>query len=262
MRSFLLSSVLRAHDRTPHFRGKLSLVRLGQRLMGEVPVRTAWGVRMLSTPKDFTNSLSVTGAYTDVYSFLDFLEPGMCFIDVGANAGVFSLVAAQRVGPEGSVIAFEPSPPMFRRLVHNAELNGVANFFPLQVALGEKTQLVKFHPGGAAHTGLAHVGDDGTCSVIQSTYKDLETIISPLIGDRKIAIKIDVEGYELNVARSLLPLFGSSRISFVIVEVDHEYLSRSRATATELYALMNSAGFRAEIGYREAGHYNELFRRD
>lgn len=262
MKSLMLSSLLWAHGRTPRFRGKFRLLRLAQRLMGEVPVRTAWDVRMLSTPNDFTNSLSVSGAYTDVYAFLDFLKPGMCFIDIGANAGVFSLVAAQRVGPEGSVIAFEPSPPMFRRLVHNAELNGLANFFPLQVALGEKTEIVKFHPGTGAHTGIAHVGEGGTSTVIQSTYKDLENLLSPLIGDRKIAVKIDVEGYELNVARTLLPLLRNSHVTYLIVEVDHEYLSRSQATASELYALMNSVGFRADTGYSDAGHYNELFRRD
>ena len=38
-----------------------------------------------------------------------FLKPGMTVLDVGANIGLYSILAAKRVGPGGSVWAFEPS---------------------------------------------------------------------------------------------------------------------------------------------------------
>src|SRR5215471_19195745 len=52
------------------------------------------------------------------------LEPGDVFVDGGAHVGLFTLVAARRVGPGGRVIAFEPSPANRQRLLDNVALNG------------------------------------------------------------------------------------------------------------------------------------------
>ena len=53
---------------------------------------------------------------------LDSLQPGAVFLDVGANLGYFSLLAADRVGPAGKVVAIEPDPANFlllqRSIVH------------------------------------------------------------------------------------------------------------------------------------------------
>jgi hypothetical protein len=44
------------------------------------------------------------------------LSPGMLFIDIGANVGHFTLVAAQRVGPSGRVVAVQPNPSVAEQL--------------------------------------------------------------------------------------------------------------------------------------------------
>src|SRR5260370_37638450 len=49
-------------------------------------------------------------------ALMDHLRPGMTFYDVGANIGVFSLMAARLVGPEGRVISFEADPEIAARL--------------------------------------------------------------------------------------------------------------------------------------------------
>src|SRR5438309_4114648 len=54
---------------------------------------------------------------------LEFLGPGMTFIDIGAHHGLYSLLASKKVGPSGRVVAFEPSPREFRRLRWNLALN-------------------------------------------------------------------------------------------------------------------------------------------
>ena len=46
-------------------------------------------------------------------------RPGDTVLDVGANIGIFSLWASERVGPSGRVVAVEPLPPIFDALVHN-----------------------------------------------------------------------------------------------------------------------------------------------
>src|ERR1051325_7230549 len=65
------------------------------------------------------------------------LQPGMVFIDVGANIGFFSVVAAQIVGNTGKVYAFEPSPRNIPLLRRNIEARGLSNVEIHEVALGE-----------------------------------------------------------------------------------------------------------------------------
>jgi FkbM family methyltransferase len=56
-----------------------------------------------------------------------FLQPKGVFYDVGANAGFYCVIAARKVGDEGRVYAFEPSPALVSRVRENAELNGFKN---------------------------------------------------------------------------------------------------------------------------------------
>src|SRR5207247_10291136 len=51
------------------------------------------------------------------------LAPGDIFIDGGAHVGMFTLVAAARVGPTGKVLAFEPAPAARDQLLQNLELS-------------------------------------------------------------------------------------------------------------------------------------------
>jgi len=60
----------------------------------------------------------------------------MTFYDIGANFGLFSLVATRIVGPEGAILSFEPLPENYRVLEHNVSLNGFRNVRCLPIALG------------------------------------------------------------------------------------------------------------------------------
>ncbi len=56
------------------------------------------------------------------------------FVDVGANIGYFSILAAKWIGPGGSVIAFEPVDAIHRLLCKNISLNQIDNVTPLKLA--------------------------------------------------------------------------------------------------------------------------------
>jgi precorrin-6B methylase 2 len=77
---------------------------------------------------DLSRCLYVGGTYEPMSScFFPKLQPGMTFIDVGANDGLYSLFAAKRVGPTGTVLALEPDRREFARLERNLRLNRLAN---------------------------------------------------------------------------------------------------------------------------------------
>ncbi|MYS71579.1 FkbM family methyltransferase, partial [Streptomyces sp. SID5926] len=81
------------------------------------------------------------------------LRPGDGFVDVGANIGVFSVLAARLVGDAGRVVAIEASPDVHRRLVGNARLNGLGNIRALNAAVSDRTRTLTFALASSRNTG-------------------------------------------------------------------------------------------------------------
>ncbi len=70
--------------------------------------------------------------------FKDLVNPGDVIIDLGANIGYFTLLAAKLVGPRGKIFAFEPEPLNFRYLVKNIKINKLGNVSAFQKAVSNK----------------------------------------------------------------------------------------------------------------------------
>lgn len=79
-------------------------------------------------------------------AWLDQLQPGQVFYDIGANIGCYTLYAAQRVGPEGHVYAFEPHLPNAISLLRNVSANGFTDQISvITTPLWEKPALKPFY---------------------------------------------------------------------------------------------------------------------
>lgn len=123
------------------------------------------------------------------------MGPGKIFIDIGANAGAYALIAAKAGGPTSRVIAVEPQREMRRRLMFNARQNGLHNIEATGVALadyeGEDVlRMVEGNLGGAALGGASG-------EAVRVTR--LATLLDELKVSRLDAAKIDVEGGELPI---------------------------------------------------------------
>ncbi|HWP47211.1 MAG TPA: FkbM family methyltransferase [Candidatus Limnocylindrales bacterium] len=135
------------------------------------------------------------------------LEPGMVFVDVGANIGYFSLMAAQIVGNQGRVISFEPNQHNCGLLYSSAQSNNFENIDIYPYAVAEKEATFLYDP--LASNGI--ISDFGRDLEILDAGRILVrsvTLDKVLQGVRKIhVIKLDVEGAEYKViqgARNLL----------------------------------------------------------
>lgn len=262
----MLTSLLSAYIAGPYHRGKFWLLRYALPLVNERPVRSRYGVLMHSRARDFTNFASISGCfqsdYDDVYAQVVALEPGMAFVDIGANAGLFSLIACKQVGDDGVVLAFEPSLPVFKDLVNNAAVNGVRNFFPFNMAVGGETAIARFKTGKRDHSGIGHLSETGDISTLQVHFDRMGQLFDTIIGDRPTVIKIDVEGAEGHVAGSLRGFLARPQVRTVIAEIDPSYLQRFGHDAPYVYGLLREAGFRPTRGLDAAHHYNEVFVRE
>lgn len=100
------------------------------------------GHRMWLDDKDALE-LAVHGIYEPVETELlkRTLKPGQTFVDVGANIGYYTLLAARLVGPKGKVYAFEPDQSNFSLLVRNVRQNGYSNVVVVPRAVSSKSRV-------------------------------------------------------------------------------------------------------------------------
>jgi FkbM family methyltransferase len=129
-------------------------------------------------------------------SFLQrFLRPGDVAADVGANIGAYSLLAASRVGEEGSVIAFEPDPVNVERLRRQVQRNGLSQLHIVEAAVAECVSEL-----------FLKAGKDSLSSVVMSSREGIPVAsvsLDSYFESRRppVYVKVDVEGYEEAVVR-------------------------------------------------------------
>ena len=88
-----------------------------------------------------------------------YLRPGVNFLDVGANVGVYTILAASCIGEGGSVDAFEPVDATARRIEEQVALNGLGNVEVHRLAVGNQNQVVDF--GYADNSATMHMQREG-----------------------------------------------------------------------------------------------------
>lgn len=134
------------------------------------------------------------------------LVPGDVVFDIGAHVGHHALVAARTVGETGKVFAFDPQPYNADRICRNAELNGVSNIVVVCAAAGERDGFLRVPFQSArdrSRLSLVEKGPNDLATRIEVPVRRLDTFISEhALGEGKL-LKIDVEGYELEVIRGL-----------------------------------------------------------
>ena len=264
MRS-LLKAIAEAMIARPHFRGRGRIV--GPMLRGLSSVRSHYGVELDVNFDDATNRYSILGLYGDFVSGAIATLPrtDAIFLDIGANAGLFSLLASKRLC-DGVVFALEPNPVVYRQLLRNVELNATKNVVPLHLALAEQADLFRltFDPGhsGVSRLVLGTDGDEGCGGgwvVVPGFPMDSLSFIRERVGDRPVYAKIDVEGYEFSILEMLFRSSLAPSLHRLIVEIDSGNLARFSRTVDDIYSIADGAGFVGKLGCGHAGHYDELF---
>jgi FkbM family methyltransferase len=90
------------------------------------------------------------------------LKRGMTFVDVGAHVGLHALHAARSVGPNGKVIAFEPTPQLFQLLQRSVQLNGLSDLCAcINVAASSSEGIATLHVSQfSGHNSLYELGGE------------------------------------------------------------------------------------------------------
>lgn len=178
-----------------------------------------------------------------------YLKPGMTVIDVGANIGVYSILADKRVGATGTVWAFEPSLESSRRLRNNLDLNGCRSVRPFQLALSARSSpslTLKSDAGfGDAYRYLAPDGDADDSS--QDGERVSVTTLDLFSRDNDIAdaafLKIDVEGGEYLLLQGAQEFLRSCPDVCIMFESDPDWCLRAGCRQQDAFELLRRLGF-------------------
>jgi FkbM family methyltransferase len=146
------------------------------------------------------------------------LKPGDIFVDIGANIGYFTLLAAAVVGEEGHVYAFEPNPDNCELLERSIIENGFANISLFPNAVAEAEQSFNLDVGGTNSNGRII---DFSPQAVPGQYPPL--LVEAVVLDKVLAdverinlIKIDIEGAEPRAWQGMRQLIARHRPTLVL----------------------------------------------
>jgi len=226
---------LRALCRAMHFqiRGRIlhkpTLAQLGgQSKILAILHRTSSAKVLYANPPDYREMLVWQHA----------LGPGDIFIDVGSNVGVYAIWAAEK---GAHVVALEPAQDTYQLLIDNINLNQY-DIDAINAAAGPACGTTRFTSG---QDSANHFDPGGT---IEIPVVALDSII----GDRTIAgLKIDVEGFELDVLRGCPDALSQNRILLIQLEWNSTSVSALGTDRHPLANLLSAYGYGL---YRPAGN--------
>ena len=156
--------------------------------------------------------------FNDMGFLLHFLQPNELFLDIGANVGTYTVLAA--CGRRAKVYSFEPSPSTFYRLIDNVHINNASSLVTLKnIGLGAVTGHLQFTTSLDTEN---HVVNPADTTAHHATPIQIMLLDDALEGEtlKPVMIKMDVEGFETEVIKGGEKIFSCSELEAVLVELN------------------------------------------
>lgn len=175
------------------------------------------------------------------------VEPGMVVLDIGANVGFYSLFFAEKVGPTGSVYAFEPDPLSRRILEDRRRAADLSNLEIAPVALGDREGRVTLYcnPTNRADNRLHASLEAPGVEAVDVPLTTLDAFCAEKGIARIDAIKMDVQGFEVAALRGMRETMGKTPPRWLFLEFEPELLRGAGASPEELWALIDEYSYEA-----------------
>ena len=182
----------------------------------------------------------------DYFSSGQLVAPGQSVIDIGANIGCFTVIAARRVGPTGRVLAVEPEESTFRQLQRNIALNRLSNVTTVRAAVTGRDGEVILHAHPIKMFSSIYASVDGRPTMDGTSQKVPMITLAQLLLAQHINrcnyLKLDCEGAEHDIIGTM-SIDTARLVDSITMEV-HDVPGRTvEALNEQLRAL----------GYRRAG---------
>lgn len=228
------------------------VVRSFQREVSFEELRLPWGMPIyVRTDHHVGQAILHLGLYdlTVSEALWRLIDAGEFAVDVGANIGYMTGIMASRVGAAGRVVAFEPQPGVYEKLVRNvdrwkATTGTRIETYPLALSDHEGHEILSTPDSSERNSGLASLSKNWERPTqYDVAVNRLDMILSETIE----MLKIDVEGHESNVLSGAGELLQAQRIRDIIFEEHGSY-------PTPAISLLESFGYSIfNLGVRMCG---------
>ena len=178
------------------------------------------------------------------------LRPGMCFLDVGANWGYFTLLAAHLVGKGGRVISLEPDPRLFSILLDNLTRNELdqAIALPHAAADSQGVLLLAGYRESGGNFGVSRVianqpFEDACFQVLSDS---LDSVLDEQGIDSVDLMKMDIEGAEALAVKGMSKSLAKKKIKHLLLELHPQQLLDQGScadAAVEILRAVDYTGF-------------------
>lgn len=198
----------------------------------------------IKIPGSFVGKFHYLEAQSHLIEYLkSHVRQGMVFVDVGTSLGLFSLLAAQMVGPDGHVHSIEPARDSLELLKENIKLNHIQNITlhacAASAAPGEMTLYVRGNISGGNSLFAEHLDTLPVVSSYLVTIRPLDDLVQGPID----VVKIDVEGAELDVLAGMQRILAQNPKLRIILEWNPELQERTGHSPTKLPETLLAHGF-------------------
>jgi len=164
--------------------------------------------------------------------------------DVGANVGQ-SIIKYKKQFPKSFIYSFEPSPETYKTLIRTA--NQYESVKAINCALGSiPGKTILYENSYSDMSSLLQMGEFGSGNVMRETEVEVLTIDKFCAQDRipKIDIlKIDTQGFDLEVVRGASTMISNSQIKFIYLEIIFSDMYKKSAKFSEIYDFLIGNGF-------------------
>jgi FkbM family methyltransferase len=225
----------------------------------ENPTKTRRGFRIFTLPGDLTSDwIKLYGQHeTGTEKFiLDHLTAGSTFLDIGANIGYFSLLAA--VTGKAKAVSFEPQRPIADLLLRSVAYHKMGDSVRVErLALSNAPATARMTscPENTGHSQLANVDDGAAQPYLVPVGVLDEWLIENPVGPVSVC-KIDTEGAELRVLQGMSRLLEREGPA-IVVEVIDDFLAEFGGSGPEVLDLLKSHGYcDVSDGYSFGGDSN------
>lgn len=152
--------------------------------------------------------------YGDMGFLIHFLRPNDLFIDIGANVGVYTILASAEI--KAKTVAIEPVPLTFKNLCDNILINHIEDKVKaMNIGLGSKRGKLNFTK---SLDTVNHVATENENDTIEVEINTLDSIL--LTEQAPVLLKIDVEGFETEVLIGAAKTLSEKKLKAIIIELN------------------------------------------
>lgn len=234
-------------------------------LQQEGKVEYARWLHPYEKPKSITQGM--------VNFFRQYSRQGSLALDIGAHTGDTTVPIALAIGKKGTVLALEPNPHVFKILQKNSELNkNKTNIIPLCFAATDHDGEFEFNYSDASYCNGGFFQSlknqkHGHKYILKVKGKNLESYLKSKYGNLLSGlslIKIDAEGYDKEIIKSLKPLLVTYKPN-IISECNKNLTAEERAELYDIldgmnYSIKKLEGFSDEIKPSRINNSSEMMK--